>query len=100
MELKEAFDFTLLVSRDNAKTFCKYESDKRFHLLIADVDSKGIAKRIIWQNLYQNRLLRKNGFSRCFEPVYSKPWFNEKIHYTCVIHDLQACHYPQYYSYI
>ena len=97
MNLSEAFDFTLLVSKDNAETFRKYESDKRFHLLVADVNSKGIAHRIIWQNLHQNRFLRKNGFARCFEPVYCKPWFNGRIQYTCVIHDLQACHYPQYH---
>lgn len=97
MKLQETFDFTLLVSKDNADTFRKYESDKRFHLLIADVNSQGIARRIIWQNLHQNRLLRKNGFNRCFEPVYCKPWFNGKIQYTCVIHDLQAYHYPQYH---
>lgn len=97
MKLQETFDFTLLVSRDNAETFRKYESDERFHLLVADVYSRGIAKRIIWQNLHQNRLLRKNGFSKCFEPVYCKPWLNGGIQYVCVIHDLQACHYPQYH---
>lgn len=97
MKLQEVFDFTLLVSRDNAETFRQYESDERFHLLIANVNSKGIAQRIIWQNLHQNRLLRKNGFRRCFEPVYCKPWLNGGLQYTCVIHDLQACHYPQYH---
>lgn len=97
MKLQESFDFTLLVSRDNAETFRKYEADERFHLLVADINSSGIAKRIIWQNLHQNRFLRKNGFRRCFEPVYCKPWFNGKIQYICVIHDLQAHHYPQYH---
>lgn len=97
MKLQESFDFTLLVSKDNAETFRKYEADERFHLLIADVNSQGIAKRIIWQNLHQNRFLRKNGFKRCFEPVYCKPWLNGGIRYTCVIHDLQAYHYPNYH---
>lgn len=96
-KLEEAFDFTLLVSRDNADTFRKYESDKRFHLLTADIKSENIGKRIIWQNLFQNRLLRKNGFRKCFEPVYCKPWLNGGIQYTCVIHDLQALHYPEYH---
>ena len=97
MKLQDEFDFTLLVSKDNAETFRKYESDSRFHLLVADVYSKGIAKRIIWQNLHQNRFLRRNGFKSCFEPVYCKPWLNGGVQYTCVIHDLQACHYPQYH---
>lgn len=96
-ELEEEFDFTLLVSKDNADTFRKYEEDKRFHLLVANIKSENIGKRIIWQNLFQNRLLRKNGFRKCFEPVYCKPWLNGGIQYTCVIHDLQALHYPQYH---
>lgn len=99
IKLEEEFDFTLLVSRDNADTFRKYEQDKRYHLLIADIRSANIGKRIIWQNLFQNSLLRKNGFSKCFEPVYCKPWLNGGIEYTCVIHDLQALHYPEYHPF-
>ena len=97
MKLENEFDFTLLVSLDNIDTFRHYERDIRYHLLIANVKSANIAKRIIWQNLFQNRLLRKNGFKKCFEPVYCKPWLNGGIQYTCVIHDLQALHYPQYH---
>lgn len=99
MKLKEDFDFTLLVSLDNAETFRKYEEDKRYHLLTANIKSANIAKRIIWQNLFQNRLLRKCGFKKCFEPVYCKPWLNGGIQYTCVIFDLQALHYPEYHPF-
>lgn len=97
MELQEQFMFTLLVSKDNAYSFKRYEEDARYHILIAGVDSANIAKRIIWQNLNQNRFLRKKGIRKCFEPVYCKPWLNGGIDYTCVIHDLQAYHYPQYH---
>lgn len=98
-KLEEDFDFTLLVSLDNAETFRKYEEDKRFHLLAANIRSANIAKRIIWQNLFQNRLLRKHGFRKCFEPVYCKPWLNGGIRYTCCIFDLQAYHYPEYHPF-
>lgn len=96
---KEEFDFTLLVSLDNADSFKQYEKDPRYHLLVADIYSANIAKRILWQNLFQNRLLRKHGFDKCFEPVYCKPWLNGGIQYTCVIHDLQAYHYPEYHPF-
>ncbi len=96
-ELKEDFDFTLLVSLDNMDTFRIYEEDSRYHLLVANIESANIAKRIIWQNLFQNRMLRKHGFKKCFEPVYCKPWLNGGIQYTCVIFDLQALHYPNYH---
>ena len=95
--LNEKFLFVLLVSKDNADTFRHYVKDDRFKLLEANINSGNIAKRIIWQNLFQNRFLRKHGLKRCFEPVYCKPWLNGKIDYTCVIHDLQAYHYPEYH---
>lgn len=94
-QLPDVFSFTLLVSLDNEVTFRHYAGDDRFKLLIADVYSRNIAKRIIWQNLNQNKFLKKHGFSRCFVPVYCKPWFNGEIEYICVIHDLLACHYPK-----
>lgn len=99
MELDTDFAFLLLASQDNASAFRKYEQDSRFRLLIADVKSENIAKRIVWQNLFQNRLLKKHGITKCFEPVYCKPWFNLGIKYTCVIHDLQAYHYPEYHPF-
>ncbi len=99
MALEDDFDFTLLVSKDNESSFRKYKKDKRYHLLLANIESANIAHRIIWQNLFQNRLLRKNGFRKCFEPVYCKPWLNGGIRYACVIHDLQAYHYPKYHPF-
>ena len=97
--LLEDFSLTLLVSKDNAETFRKYEKDPRFSLLVAEIDSAGIARRILWQNRYQNRFLREHGFRKCFEPVYCKPWLNGGIDYICVIHDLQAFHYPKYHPF-
>ena len=97
VSLEDEFRFVLLVSKDNADTFRHYENDSRISLLEAPIASAKISKRIIWQNLFQNRFLRKNGFKKCFEPVYCKPWLNGGIEYVCVIHDLQAKHYPQYH---
>lgn len=98
--LEEDFDFTLLVSLDNADTFRHYEKDRRYHILVANIKSENIAKRILWQNLFQNRFLRRHGFRHCFEPVYCKPWLNGGIRYTCVICDLQALHYPKYQQFL
>lgn len=95
--LPDDFLFTLLVSKDNAETFRKYETDSRYRLLVANINSACILKRILWQNICQNHFLKKNGLRKCFEPVYCKPWLNGGIEYTCVIHDLQARHYPEYH---
>ena len=91
VNLDENFSFVLLVSKDNADTFSHYLED--------NVNSSNIAKRILWQNLFQNHFLKKHGLYRCFEPVYCKPWFNGAVEYTCVIHDLQAYHYPEYHPF-
>lgn len=97
MELKEQFDIVLLLSRDNADTFKKYRSDKRFSIIVANVQNANIANRILWQNLFQNRLLRKKGIRHCFIPVYCRPFFNGGIEYITTIHDIQAYHYPEYH---
>lgn len=91
------FEFVLLLSKDNCDTFDKYMEDKRFKRIVANIQSANIGKRIIWQNLNQNRLLRKYHIKNCFTPVYCRPVFNGGITYINTIHDLQAYHYPQYH---
>lgn len=98
-KLDRDFEFVLLTSRDNADTFMHYTEDKRFSMLIANIENANISKRIIWQNLFQNRLLKKNGIRHCFTPAYCKPWLNGGIEYAVTIHDLQAWHYPQYHPF-
>lgn len=97
LELEDIFEFVLLLSRDNAKSFEEYLKDKRISAITADVDSANISKRIIWQNLNQNRLLRKYKLKYCFTPVYCRPFLNGGIVYINTIHDIQAYHYPQYH---
>lgn len=99
MKLDEEFHFVLIVSMDNEETFRHYLIDKRFEVIVADVESKNIGKRIIWQWLNQNRLLRKNGLKYCFTPVYCRPLFNGGVKYVNTIHDIQAYHYPYYHPY-
>ncbi len=95
--LDDAFRFVLICSKDNADTFEEYLKDDRITRIIANVESAGIGKRIIWQSLFQNGLLRKNGIRYCFTPVYCRPVFNGGIRYINTIHDIQAYHYPQYH---
>ena len=96
--LKDEFEAWLFVSADNAETFEKYSlEDKRFHLLKAPVRSDNITKRILWQNFFMNGFLKKNGFSRCFSPVYDRPVLPGGISYIITMHDIQAYYYPQYH---
>ena len=96
-KLDEDFNFVLICSKDNVDSFDDLLSDGRIKRIVADVFSANIGKRIIWQNLHQNALLRRNGIRHCFTPVYCRPIFNGGIEYLNTIHDIQAYHYPQYH---
>lgn len=97
LKLDDAYNFILILSKDNADTFKKYLNDKRFYCIVAPIKSKNICKRILWQIFFQNLFFKKNGINKCFVPVYCRPFFNNGIQYVNVIHDLQAYHYPQYH---
>lgn len=97
VQIKEKYEFILLVSEDNRESFERYLEDDRFSILTAPIKSVNIGKRIIWQNLFQNRLLKKNGIRHCFVPVYCRPFLNGGICYINTIHDIQAYHYPEYH---
>ena len=97
-KLPNDFRSVLIVSKDNAHSFSSYvQNDGRFSMIIADVYSENIGKRIVWQNLFLNRLLRKNGIRYCFSPVYDRPVLNGGVTYVNTIHDIQAFHFPQYH---
>ncbi|NBH82418.1 glycosyltransferase family 1 protein [bacterium C-53] len=97
--LDREFNFVLLTSRDNADSFRHYLTDKRISMITVNMENSNIGKRIIWQNLYQNRLLKKAKIKYCFTPVYCRPFLNGGIEYINTIHDLQAWHYPEYHPF-
>ncbi len=97
--LEDDFEFWLLVSKDNEESFRIYAKDPRFHLEICDIVSANVGKRIIWQNLHLGRKIKSLGLNKCFEPYYCKPVMGTHgIDFTTIIHDLQAIHYPEYFS--
>ena len=92
-------EYVLFVARDNAESFQEYEKYEHMTLHICAVDCAVQMKRILWENLHLDRMAKKTGVDVMFIPVYSKPHtFGSKLPYVCVIHDLQALHYPQYFS--
>jgi len=99
LALEERFHFVLLVSKDNERMFEKYLLDVRFEKLVVNIASTNISKRIIWQNFFQNHLLRKYKIYKCFVPVYCRPFLNIGVSYITVIHDIQAYHFPHYHPY-
>ncbi len=99
LALNYEYEIWLLVSKDNRLTFEEYALDGRFHIYECNIYSSNVKKRIIWQNLFLNRTIIKLGIDKCFEPYYCKPFLgNRKVKYITTIHDLQALHFPYYFS--
>lgn len=97
--IEDSFEFWLIVSKDNKNTFVHYEKDERFHIYVCNIDSENVSKRIIWQNLHLGKEIKKLGLRVCFEPYYCKPFLGTQgIDFITTIHDLQALHYPEYFS--
>lgn len=91
--------YTLLVSRDNGDSFGAYDKYSNMRRLTLPVESASQPRRILWENLYLDKTAKKHKFDVMFIPVYSMPMtYGSGIPYVCVIHDLQAIHYPQYFS--
>lgn len=99
MKTDTLFTCFLLVSKDEADSFSEYEQDNRFVRLKCNVRSADIGRRVLWENLFLGAFLRKNGISVLLEPVYSLPLIGLRgIRCYTVIHDIQARHFPQYFS--
>lgn len=91
--------FVLLVTKDNLNSFQSYQTYACFQLLQCNTVSNIQWKRLLWQNLKMGRMLKRLGIFVCLEPVYGKPFLGtKKISFVTTIHDLQAKHYPQYFS--
>jgi len=91
--------FVLFLAKDNHHTFYKYFDKENFTKIIMPIQSKNAIIRIIKENLLLNKYAKDNNVDLMFVPVYSKPLSkNKKIPYIITIHDLQALHYPEYFS--
>lgn len=97
-EYSENFHFILFLAKDNFESFSKYKNNKKFSLVKCNILSSNVAKRIIWENLFLNKLAERYNIDLMFIPVYSKPMYRTKLKYVTVIHDLAALHYPEYFS--
>lgn len=92
-------EYVLFVSEDNAASFAHYEHNNRMRLYRCQVKSCSQPRRILWENLYLDKAAAREKVDVMFIPVYSMPKTHRGgIPYVCTIHDLQALHYPQYFS--
>lgn len=95
-------EYILFAGKDVADTFKEYEKYPNMKIHICDTLSMKRIKRIAWENSHLDKLARSLNVDLMFIPVYSKPnslsTNKGGIPYITVIHDLQALHYPEYFS--
>lgn len=92
-------EYVLFVAKDNAETFVHYEENPHMTVVQCNVNCSFQPIRILWENLFLDRRAGKESVDVMFIPVYSMPrTHGSGIPYVCTIHDLQALHYPQYFS--
>lgn len=96
--LDENYEMILLTSIVNYESFKYYAEDSRFSIKKMPVDSFKLLKTVIWENLKLSKYVEGLSVDFCFVPYYRCPVIKSKIRYVCVLHDLQALHYPEYFS--
>jgi len=95
----ENFNFILFLSKDNCESFRNYFKSENFKKVILPIKSQKVISRIVKENLYLDKYAKRENIDLMFVPVYSKPLRkNKNIPYIITIHDLQAFHYPEYFS--
>lgn len=99
LELEDKNEYVLFTAKDNDETFENYLRDSRVKKIMCNTSANDVKGHLIWQNLKQYKILKENGIDFCFFPVYEMPLYkNKKIKTVTTIHDLQALHYPEYFS--
>lgn len=95
----EVNEYILFVAIDNADSFANYAEQRRMTVHVCRTECSNRVKRILWENLHLDKTAKAIKADVMFIPVYSKPLsLGRNIPYVTVIHDLQALHYPKYFS--
>ncbi len=90
--------YILFTAEDNAESFAEYNGYPHMLCKVCPVLCVRQPRRILWENLYLDRFAVRERADVMLIPVYSKPISHSSIPYVSMIHDLQALHYPQYFS--
>lgn len=99
LNLKDDNSYVLFLAKDNFDYIYDKFKDKRISFVLCNTYANDVKGHLIWQNIHQYKILKKHNISFCFFPVYEMPIYKcKKIKCVTTIHDIQAYHYPQYFS--
>ena len=92
------YHFILLVSRDNKDSFLDFTHDNRIEIIECPVISTNLLSTVVWENLKLDKLVSQLDADICFVPYYRCPVLPVRNKYVIVVHDLNALHFPEYFS--
>lgn len=99
IKLEDENEYVLFLAKDNASDLQNLFNDKRINSVVCNTKAFNVKEHLLWQNLCQYRILKKHNINFCFFPVYEMPIYkSKKIKNVTTIHDIQAYHYPEYFS--
>ena len=91
----------LILSNDNIDSFQNLLKFENFSYHLCPINSCNVKQTILWENFKLDKLISKLNVDFCFVPFYRKPLFTKKNNkYIVTIHDLQALHFPEYFSFL
>ena len=88
----------LLTSIDNHDSFSHYDRNNNVTIVKCPVHSTKLMQTVLWENTKLDKLVSELNVDFCFVPYYRKPITKCKNKYLIVLHDLQALHFPEYFS--
>lgn len=92
-------EYVLFAAQDNYESFAHFSQYPNMSLMKCAVNCANPGKRILWENLHLDKAAARSQVDVMYIPVYSKPkTWGSKIPYVSTIHDVQALHYPEYFS--
>lgn len=101
VSVKIEFQIILILSKDNIDSFRDFLKYENINYHLCPVNSCDVKQTILWENINLDKLISKLNVDFCFVPFYRKPLFtNKKNKYIVTIHDLQALHFPEYFSFL
>ena len=99
LEQDDKNEYVLFLAKDNEEDLKKYFHDDRISFVVCNTYAFNVKQHLIWQNIWQYKILKKNKIEFCLFPVYEMPLYKcKKIKCVTMIHDIQAFHYPEYFS--
>lgn len=99
LELEDKNQYFLFTAKDNNSSLQNYKKDERITIIPCNTKASKVKTHLLWQNFCEYRILKKYQIDLCFFPVYEMPLYKQKKFKTVTtIHDIQAYHYPEYFS--